>query len=66
MISIARAHSKIFNDNIKWGTANKLRTYYKYKSEIEVESYTKTATNLYHRKAMSMQDMSVLPTRHRK
>ena len=47
-----RAHSKIFNDNIKSGTANKLRTYRMYKSELEIENYIKTTTNYIHRKAM--------------
>ena len=75
-----RAHSEIFNDNIKSGTANKSRTYRMYKSELEIENYIKTRTNYNHRKAMSKlrlsdhnlantdrsQDMSVLPTRHRK
>ena len=48
-----RAHSEIFNDNIKSGTANKLRTYRMYKSELEIENYIKTRTNYNHRKAMS-------------
>ena len=50
---LQRAHSEIFNDNIKSGTTNKLRTYRMHKSEIEIENYIKTATNFNHRKAMS-------------
>ena len=41
-----RAHSEIFNDNIKTGTPNKLRTYRMYKSENQITFFIKDRDQL--------------------
>jgi hypothetical protein len=48
-----RVHSDMFNDNVKNGTASKLRTYRLYKNGANFEDYLESVSNFKHRKALS-------------
>ena len=48
-----RVHEALYNDQVKFGTGNKLRTYREFKDGINCESYLSDVSNFKHRKAFT-------------